>query len=742
MANPALIDELEKQFRDNPRRVFARLANEYRKGGDFIRAIEICHAHVPQQPGYISGHIVLGQALYDAGELDQAQQTFEAALALDPENLIALRQLGDIARSRRDYRDARGWYTRLLEVDPQNEEIVAQLGELALSENAHGIRNGDSTGAQDAQLQDIESGVAVADDEASDAAAPAVVDDAPADEMYQEDAPPQDHAARMDVAESRPVAEPLHGYFGNGAGADDSEPPMLDIEDLEVEPSFSTPEGLTTAVGEPVTPSDDDEEIAWVAAEGTVEPDLVLEYEELDETDDTEIVIAAEARDEEIAGSAEGDDDLDFAFEPEEYETPLRPHTGESLSVLAEEDPLAGVHTGPWEDRSPFGTPLESEEPSGNDETSASFEPLPESEIDASASDSPPNPSGATREADRFDEFDLGDAETLVDEASVEFAWDSAPADPVPDTPSAWERPAPQPDGVLMEWEPDSPSESDANAVTARDAGRASSDAEPDGSDRGEAVVLEANADENAEQPGASPAPDADHATESDAADEATKPDDSPAAQAEGGASAFVTETMAQLYLQQGFRSEALDVYRKLAAQSPDDEQLRERIADLEGGPARAEAAVGAGKPSGERTPAVHRTAASFFKGLASKPAPVAPPPATAESTDFGAWVDEALSEAGEIPDVDQVAATALANAFSPEGAQPVARGGATRAAEHEMSLNDVFGARQRSESGSAAASMDAFFTPEGERARDASGEGDSPEDLEAFNAWLEGLKK
>ena len=71
MANPALIDELERQFRDNPRRVFARLANEYRKAGDYMRAIEICHAHVPQQPGYISGHIVLGQALYDAGEMEQ-----------------------------------------------------------------------------------------------------------------------------------------------------------------------------------------------------------------------------------------------------------------------------------------------------------------------------------------------------------------------------------------------------------------------------------------------------------------------------------------------------------------------------------------------------------------------------------------------------------------------------------------------------------------------------------------------
>ena len=64
MANSALIEDLRKQFAENPRRVFARLANEYRKSGDLDVAIEICRAHVPLQPTYISGYIVLGQALF------------------------------------------------------------------------------------------------------------------------------------------------------------------------------------------------------------------------------------------------------------------------------------------------------------------------------------------------------------------------------------------------------------------------------------------------------------------------------------------------------------------------------------------------------------------------------------------------------------------------------------------------------------------------------------------------------
>jgi tetratricopeptide (TPR) repeat protein len=135
MANPALIEDLRKQFADNPRRVFARLANEYRKSGDLDVAIEICRAHVPLQPTYISGYIVLGQALFERGQPDEARSTFETALSLDPENLIALRQLGDIARASGDLDAARGWYHKLLEVDPQNDEISAQLE--ALEAPAH-----------------------------------------------------------------------------------------------------------------------------------------------------------------------------------------------------------------------------------------------------------------------------------------------------------------------------------------------------------------------------------------------------------------------------------------------------------------------------------------------------------------------------------------------------------------------------------------------------------------------------
>ena len=44
----------------------------------------------------------------------------------------------------------------------------------------------------------------------------------------------------------------------------------------------------------------------------------------------------------------------------------------------------------------------------------------------------------------------------------------------------------------------------------------------------------------------------------------------------------FVTETMAELYLQQGHLDSALDIYRRLLAQRPDDASLVERVRNVE----------------------------------------------------------------------------------------------------------------------------------------------------------------
>jgi tetratricopeptide (TPR) repeat protein len=132
--------ELQEKFEENPRRYFAPLANEYRKGGQPKRAVEICRAQLAQMPGHMSGQIVYGQALYECGEFDEARSVFQRALTLDPENLIALRSLGDMSLQSGNTTEARSWYTRLLEADPKDTAVIALVSEIDASAEGAPVR--------------------------------------------------------------------------------------------------------------------------------------------------------------------------------------------------------------------------------------------------------------------------------------------------------------------------------------------------------------------------------------------------------------------------------------------------------------------------------------------------------------------------------------------------------------------------------------------------------------------------
>lgn len=131
MADTGRLDELKRKFEENPKRYFAPLANEHRKAGDAELAIELCRTYLPQQPTHMSGYIVYGQALHDAGHADESAAVFKQALTLDSENLIALRHLGDISRDSGDKIGAMRWYGKVLELDPRNEEIASYITSLA-----------------------------------------------------------------------------------------------------------------------------------------------------------------------------------------------------------------------------------------------------------------------------------------------------------------------------------------------------------------------------------------------------------------------------------------------------------------------------------------------------------------------------------------------------------------------------------------------------------------------------------
>jgi hypothetical protein len=256
-----------------------------------------------------------------------------------------------------------------------------------------------------------------------------------------------------------------------------------------------------------------------------------------------------------------------------------------------------------------------------------------------------------------------------------------------------------------------------------------------------------------------------------------------PAAQAP-----FVTETMADLYLKQGFRDQALDVYRMLLAVDPENERLRARIAELQ--PARAEAAgptvrdffarLAARRPGerGDRTAAAALPADDDFASLEPLPAPMpAPEPVytpphgdavipaepvegAVHATAEGGGSIDALFGSRPVGTSEDSAAAALAQAFGAASDAPVITGHPARAAAGELSLDSVFrDTPVRPPRNSQGFSFDEFFSESATADRDSSAGSSAPpeapplpaaaeereersaDDIEQFNSWLQGLK-
>ncbi|HET7586048.1 MAG TPA: tetratricopeptide repeat protein [Gemmatimonadaceae bacterium] len=675
MAHSALIEDLERQFLENPRRVFARLANEYRKSGDYERAIEVCSVHVPQQPSYISGHIVLGQALFETGRYDEAQRSFETAISLDPENLIALRQLGDIARERGDAGTAREWYQRLLEVDPQNEEVALQVAALDQAGAEGGTEGASAESDGPPSWSDIHP-----EDAASGATSPAPEQDigAPAGlehgaqfgEPASYEAPPPD--AEGDTASGEPAAQ---------TGADDGLAPW--------ERAAAQAGGLERA-----------NEWAEEHDDAGGEPAL--------------LDLPADAFSAETPGEASGNDDAGTIEAPAGFEP----------STLASEDDTAvrarsGVE-GIIRETGPF-------------------------------------------DSDDFEELELTSPITAHEDRVVHVEDGvSASAGLTIDTGSL----NPDREVLLPQFAADETLDVDVIEVGAP----ARSDAPHTAPDHGSPT---------ADAPPVAPAAEATAHTQAssvDSPDIALPAEEAPVpaaaapgqgAAAEGGE--FVTETMAELYVKQGFTAEALGIYRQLSRRDPANAAWRDRVAALE---AEMRAGVTAPRVGVAEHVAPEATVGALLSRIAARLAPAGWEPGGAAQREAAPEMPREASplDAPEpVAPRDETAAATLAGAFAPQyhpSASPPAVPRATREAPSELSLDDVF--RERGESGGAPApagsggaggaglSFDEFFSPR-KRSDDAASEGTPPStgpgdadgstppeasDLELFHAWLEGLKK
>ena len=97
MSSATRIEDLRRRVERDPASIaFAQLGEECRRAGLLEEAIDVSRAGLRQHPGYLSARVTLARALFQLERLAEARTEFEEVLKAAPENLAALRGLGEL----------------------------------------------------------------------------------------------------------------------------------------------------------------------------------------------------------------------------------------------------------------------------------------------------------------------------------------------------------------------------------------------------------------------------------------------------------------------------------------------------------------------------------------------------------------------------------------------------------------------------------------------------------------------
>jgi len=133
MSDSVRLEDLRRRIENDPASIaFAQLAEECRRLGQHQEAIDVCRRGLARHPSYLSARVTLGRALLYLDQLDAAQQELETVLEGAPQNLAAIRALGDVYWRRGDTTHAMAQYRtaiRMAPNDPELERAIAELSE-------------------------------------------------------------------------------------------------------------------------------------------------------------------------------------------------------------------------------------------------------------------------------------------------------------------------------------------------------------------------------------------------------------------------------------------------------------------------------------------------------------------------------------------------------------------------------------------------------------------------------------
>lgn len=120
-----------KLYQENPRsRVFAPLAEAYRKSGLVDEAIEICQEGLSYYPNFISGIVALARSLFDKGLYKKSISELEKVVSEVPDNYLVQKILAESYLKIGDKNNGLKAYKMVLFLNPGDAEIAKIVEEL------------------------------------------------------------------------------------------------------------------------------------------------------------------------------------------------------------------------------------------------------------------------------------------------------------------------------------------------------------------------------------------------------------------------------------------------------------------------------------------------------------------------------------------------------------------------------------------------------------------------------------
>ncbi len=128
--SPVLFDYLKKYQEDPTSRVFAPLAEAYRKAGLFDEAIDIAREGLRVHPSFIGGRVALARALFDKKQFTEVLDELQPVIQDVPDNLVAQRLIAESCLILGRVAEALGAYKMLLYYTPGDTELAKIVLEL------------------------------------------------------------------------------------------------------------------------------------------------------------------------------------------------------------------------------------------------------------------------------------------------------------------------------------------------------------------------------------------------------------------------------------------------------------------------------------------------------------------------------------------------------------------------------------------------------------------------------------